>query len=583
MKTLLDSLKNYKKECVLSPLFKMLEAMMDLLVPVLVAGIIDRGIGLNDTSYLYSQIWMMVLLAALGLGFSVIAQYYAARASVGAASELRQSLFDHIQQLSIGTLDRFGSGTLITRMTSDINMIQNGLNLTLRLLLRSPFIVFGSMIMAFTINVKCALVFAASIPILLAAVFFIMLVCIPLYKKVQSQLDRIMTLTRQNLTGVRVIRAFSREKDSVSEFDRENQKLTKMNEFVGRVSALLNPITYVLINIAAIYLIKIGAVQVNLGEMSQGDAVALYSYMAQMIIELVKLANLIISINRAAACADRVSSVLKEEPGMSYPVQSEQPEEKGSVDFNHVSFAYPDAREDSLTDISFHARPHTAVGIIGGTGSGKSTLINLIPRFYDALSGTVSVDGVNVREYGRKELIEKIGLVPQKTELFAGTILDNLKWGSESLSEEDAWKALKTAQAETFVREKESGLYSIVEPGGRNLSGGQRQRLAIARALVRHPEILILDDSFSALDFATDASLRKSLRESELNTTVFMVSQRTSTIMHADQILVLDDGRLAGIGTHEELMKTCEVYQEIRWSQVPEERPLDGIHMEAAV
>ena len=385
---------------------------------------------------------------------------------------------------------------------------QNGLNLALRLLLRSPFIVFGSMIMAFTINVKCALVFAAAIPVLLAAVFFIMLVCIPLYKKVQAQLYRIMTLTRENLSGVRVIRAFSREKDSVDEFDEQNRTLTKMSESVGRISALLNPITYVLINLAAIILIKYGSVQVNLGEMSQGDAVALYNYMAQMIIELVKLANLIISINRAAACADRVSTVLQEAPGMTYPELSAGSEEKGSVVFDHVHFTYPNAREESLTDISFAAHPNTVIGIIGGTGSGKSTLINLIPRFYDIQSGSVCVDGINVKDYGKQNLIDKIGLVPQKTELFAGTILDNLRWGNETLSEDDAWTALKIAQADSFVKEKEEGLNAKVEPGGRNLSGGQRQRLTIARAIVRHPEILILDDSFSALDFATDAALQ---------------------------------------------------------------------------
>lgn len=574
MKRLLKYLKHYQKESILAPLFKMLEALMDLLVPVIVARIIDRGIGQSDTSYLYSQIWLLVLLAVIGFACSAVAQYFAAKASVGAATEIRQSLFDHIQSLSCGKLDTIGSGTLITRMTSDINTIQNGLNLALRLLLRSPFIVFGSMIMAFTIDVKCALVFAVAIPILLVAVFVIMLVTIPLYRKVQAGLDQVMGLTRSNLTGVRVIRAFSREADSVSEFESKNEALTRLNEAVGRISALLNPITYILINIAAVILIKTGAVQVNLGLLSQGDVVALYNYMAQMIVELVKLATLIITINRALACSDRVADVLDEQPGMEYPkTLTTVPTEHGTVSFDHVSFEYPGAGDNSLEEISFKAERGNVIGIIGGTGSGKSTLISLIPRFYDATKGAVSVDGINVKDYPKDELIQKIGIVPQKAELFAGTVMDNLKWGNESLSEEQAWAALKTAQAESFIKEKGQGLNAVIEQGGRNLSGGQKQRLTIARALVKQPEILILDDSCSALDFATDAALRKGLKETESGTTVFMVSQRTSTIMHADKIIVLDDGRVAGIGTHDELMKICSVYQEIRWSQVPEEKP----------
>ena len=573
MKRLMTYLKDYRKEAVLAPLFKMLEAFFDLFVPIVVARMIDTGIANADKAYIIRQAWILAGLAALGLAASITAQYFAAKAATGCASKLRQAMFDHIQSLSYTELDTLGTGTLITRLTSDINQVQNGLNMGLRLLLRSPFIVFGSMIMAFTINVKAALVFAVAIPVLSLAVYAIMISSIPLFKKVQSGLDRVTTLTRENLSGVRVIRAFCKEQEEVDSFDRANDNLTKLNEFVGRISALLNPLTYVLINIATVVLISRSAVQVNLGTMSQGDTVAMYNYMAQMIVELIKLASLSITINKALACADRCADILDVDSSITYQNEPAKTLAAGSIAFDHVSFKYHLASEESLSDISFEASPGSTVGIIGGTGSGKSSLVNLIPRFYDADQGTVYVDGVSVKDYDRMSLINKCGIVPQKAVLFKGTIRENLKWGNEQASDEELWQALKLAQAAEVVENKEGQLDFEIEQGGRNLSGGQRQRLTIARALVKQPEILILDDSASALDFATDAKLRQAIHS--LSATTLIVSQRTSSIMQCDQILVLDDGKLAGKGTHEKLMKTCKVYQEIYYSQFPEQKPAE--------
>lgn len=573
MKRLLLFLHDYRTESILAPLFKMLEAFFDLLVPIVVARIINIGIAGGDQAYILREAGVLILLAAAGMLSSFTAQYFAAKAAVGFGTKVRQAVFDHIQHLSYTELDQLGTGTLITRLTSDINQVQTGVNMGLRLLLRSPFIVFGSVIMAFTIDVKCALIFLAAVPILLAVVYGIMVVAVPMYRKVQMGLDRITGLTRENLTGVRVIRAFGRERDSVKEFDEANRVMTMQNEKVGAISALLNPVTYVLINLATILLIQRGAIQVNLGSIQQGDVVALYNYMAQMIVELIKLASLILTLNKSLACADRVADILDVKSSMQYPEESREGDHSGSVVFDHVSFSYQGAGAESLTDISFSAAPGSTIGIIGGTGSGKSTLVNLIPRFYDPESGTVSVDGVNVKDYGEGELIAKIGVVPQKAELFAGTIRDNLKWGNEYASEEQLEEAVRTAQAEEVVNGKVGKLDYMLEQNGRNLSGGQKQRLTIARALVKRPEILILDDSASALDFATDARLRKSLRSLPHPCTTFIVSQRCSSIMQADQILVLNDGKLAGKGTHEELMQNCEIYQEIFYSQFPEKKP----------
>jgi ABC-type multidrug transport system fused ATPase/permease subunit len=593
MKKLAVFLKGYEKETILAPLFKMLEAFFDLLVPLVVADIIDVGIAGANRNYIVSRVLILVLLAAAGLTSSITAQYFAAKSSVGFATKLRQAMFDHIQSLSCAELDTLGTNTLITRMTSDINQVQNGLNMALRLLLRSPFIVFGSMIMAFTIDVKCALVFAVAIPVLSVVVYGIMLVSIPLFKKVQMQLDKVTGLTRENLTGVRVIRAFCREEDEVRNFDVQNETLTKMNETVGRISALMNPATYVLINIATIVLIRCGALQVSLGVLQQGDVVALYNYMAQMIVELIKLASLIVTINKAIACAGRVEKVLEVQPGMAFPETDgtgenslaggqhpAAPETRGAVRFEHVTFTYSGAGAPALSDIDFEVKPGQTVGIIGGTGSGKTSLISLIPRFYDVSAGCVSVDGRNVKDYPAGVLAERVGMVPQKAVLFKGSIRDNLRWGNEQASDEELRQAVKTAQAEEVVAGKTGGLDFELEQNGRNLSGGQRQRLTIARALTKKPEILILDDSASALDFATDAALRAAIRHMEGSTTVFIVSQRTSSIRQADLILVLDDGALAGKGTHAELMKNCGVYQEIYYSQFPEERPSESLRKE---
>lgn len=574
MKKLFVYLKAYKKESILAPAFKLLEAFFDLLTPLLIANIINNGIQNSDADYIFRQFLLLIGLALVGMLCSIIAQWFAAKAAVGFTSDLRQSLFDHIQDLSYKELDTLGTDTLITRLTSDCNQIQNGLNLALRLLLRSPFIVFGAMIMAFTINVRIALIFVVTIIILLIVVFGIMLVSIPLFKKVQKGLDTVLSSTRENLTGVRVIRAFRKEESEVREFDEENDAYTKMNEFVGKISALMNPLTYVIINIATIILIKQGAVQVNLGTLQQGDVVALFNYMAQIVVELIKLANLIITIDKSIACAERVQSVLDVENSLIYPSATEKETAKDSaICFENVSYTYPKASEESLEDISFSLSKGQTLGIIGATGAGKSTLVNLIPRFYDVTSGSVFIDGINVKDYTREDLLNKIGIVPQKAVLFAGSIKENLKYGNEDASEEELWDAIELAQAKEVVEGKDGALDWMIEQNGRNLSGGQKQRLTIARALVKKPEILLLDDSASALDFATDAALRKAI--SSLKVTTVIVSQRTSSIKHADMILVLDDGKLVGKGSHEELMKSCHTYQEIYYSQFPEEKPSD--------
>ena len=573
MKMLMKYMAEHKKHAILAPLFKLLEAAMDLCVPLVVARIINVGIAAHDTGYIVRYVILLIVLAALGLAFSITAQYFAAKVSTEVGTDLRQDMFDHIEGMSYSQIDKLGTSTLVTRLTSDINQVQTGVNMALRLLLRSPFIVFGSLVLAFTINVQAALVFAAAIPLLAVVISAIMWISIPLFRKAQAKLDAVTGKTRENLTGVRVIRAFGKEANEVKDFDTKNQELTSINLHVGRISALLNPATYAMVNIATIILIYIGAVQVNMGSIQQGDVVALYNYMAQMIIELVKLASLIITLNKSIACANRVSQIMAIPEGMTFPQEKvENTAEHGTVSFRHVSMVYEDAGEESLSDISFDIKQGQTTGIIGGTGSGKSTLMNLIPRFYDASQGEVLVDGVNVKEYAEHQLTERIGIVPQKAVLFKGTIRENMKWGNEDASDEEIHQALKMAQAEEVVSQKKGGLDYPLEQMGRNLSGGQKQRLTIARALVKRPEILILDDSASALDFATDAKLRRALRTLSGTTTTLIVSQRVSSIMQADQILVLNDGVLAGRGTHEELMKNCEVYQEIYYSQYPEKR-----------
>lgn len=584
MKKLFPFLRPYRKESILAPLFKLLEALMDLIVPLVIADIIDRGIANGDKVYILERFIFLLLLAAVGLAFSITAQWFAAKASVGFATDLRQKLFDHIQSLSYSRVDALGTDTLITRMTSDMNTLQNGVNMVLRLLLRSPFIVLGAMVCSFFIDVKSALVFVVAIPILSLVIYGLMALSIPLYRKVQAKLDRVLGLTSENLTGVRVIRAFCREEDEVASFDFANEELTHLNLLVGRISALMNPVTYVLINVATVVLIQVGAIRVNAGVLETGAVVAMYNYMAQMIVELIKLANLIVTINRALACGDRVAQVLDINPGMEFPEEliSHATERDGAEDnqaasaadavhFSHVSFCYEGGGDEALTDIEFTAKRGETIGIIGGTGSGKSTLVNLIPRFYDATEGAVEVDGINVKDYPKNGLTDRIAMVPQKAVLFEGSIRDNLTMGLTGVSDEDLWKALETAQAKEVVEGKDGKLDAGVEQNGRNFSGGQKQRLTIARALARKPEILVLDDSSSALDFATDAALRKAINNLEGDLTVFIVSQRTSSIRNADQILVLDDGKLVGKGSHDELLKTCEVYQEIHASQFPGE------------
>lgn len=574
MKKLASYLKRYTKESILAPLFKLLEVAFDLMVPLVVARMINIGVAGNDRGYMVRCFLLLILMALLGLAASITAQFFAAKASTGFAADLRQAVFDHIQGFSFTELDTLGADTMITRLTDDINQVQTGVNMGLRLLLRSPFVVFGAMIMAFTIDVSCAWVFAVVIPVLFVAVFAIMLSSIPLYRKAQSALDRVTCLTRENLTGVRVIRAFCREDHSVKEFDESSQALTKLNEFVGKISALLNPLTYVLINIAAVVLIDRAAIRVNIGSIAQGDVVALNNYMLQITVELIKLASLIITLTKSMACAGRVAGVLEQPTSMTYPEKDAQPRENGdeAVRFDRVNFTYRNAGAPSLTDISFRAEKGQTVGIIGGTGSGKSTLISLIPRFYDATSGTVCLDGCNVKEYTQEALCRKIAVVQQRSVLFQGTIRDNLRWGNENASDEELWQALEVAQAREIVEGKEGQLDFRLEQGGRNLSGGQKQRLSIARALVKKPEILILDDSSSALDFATDAALRSAIHGLGGGVTTFLVSQRIACIRQADQILVLDNGSLAGVGTHEELLERCGLYQEIFDSQFPGER-----------
>ena len=572
MKKLLCYLKEYKKESVLGPLFKLLEATLELFVPLVVAAIIDTGIGNQDRGYVVKMCLVLVLLGLIGLAFSVTAQYFAAKAAVGFVTTIRHVLFGHIQKLSYAELDTQGTSTLITRMTSDMNQVQNGVNLTLRLLLRSPFVVIGAMVMAFTIDVMAALVFVVGIPALAVVVFGVMLACIPLYRKVQNRLDKVLGLTRENLTGVRVLRAFCKEEEQEAEFQRQNQTLTDTQKFVGRISALLNPLTYVIINVAIIALIWIGAIRVDMGIITQGAVVALYNYMSQILTELIKLANLIINITKSVACGNRIQSVLEVEPSVkdgaaTVSGDGEAGKSAYSVVFEHAGIRYPDAAQEAVSDITLNVRPGETIGIIGGTGSGKSSMVNLIPRFYDCSSGAVYVDGRNVCTYGLTELRDKIGVVPQKSVLFAGTIRSNMQWGKPDATDEEIFAAMEIAQAKDVVSKKEKGLDTEVEQGGKNFSGGQRQRLTIARALVKQPEILILDDSSSALDFATDAALRMAIGSMKHKPTLFIVSQRTSAIQYADKIVVLDDGSVVGIGTHEELMNTCEVYREIYDSQ----------------
>ncbi len=589
MKSLLKYLKGYKKECVFAPLFKMLEALFELFVPLVIAAIIDTGIANGDRGYIYKMCGLLILLAVIGLTCSITAQFFAAKAAVGFSAILRSRLFAHIQSLSFADADKVGTSTLITRMTSDVNQVQNGVNLVLRLFLRSPFIVFGAMIMAFTIDAKAALIFVVMIILLSIVVFGIMLVSMPLYKKVQQGLDKILGNTRENLTGARVIRAFNKEDDEIRIFADNNNALTKMQKFVGRISGLMNPVTYIIVNVSIVVLIWSGAIRVDNGILSQGALVALVNYMSQILVELIKLANLIISVTKAIACGNRIETVFAMQPDangeFAGATDSDDISTGGAdsdsistgatdsdvipvVEFDKVSLTYNDAKEEAISDISFKALAGQTIGIIGGTGSGKSSIVNLIPRFYRATKGMVRINGISVDDYEKDTLRRKIGMVLQKAVLFKGSIRDNIAFGCEGCTDEEIWDALSVAQSKDFVSEKEGQLDYMIEQGGKNLSGGQKQRLSIARAMVRKPEILILDDSSSALDFATDAALRKAIRELPDAPTVFIVSQRATSIQYADLIVVLDDGEIAGMGTHEELLKTCEVYQEIYYSQV---------------
>ncbi len=570
MKKLLIYLKTYRKEACLAPIFKMLEAVFELFVPLVIKGIIDYGIAAEDRAYCLRMGLLLLLLAVIGLAMATTAQWFSARAAAGFAAKIKQVLMEHIQKLSYTELDTIGTSTLITRMTSDVNQVQTGTNLVLRLFMRSPFIVFGSMIMAFTIDFKAAMIFVITIPLLSVVVFGIMLSSIPLYKKVQSQLDRVLGITRENLTGVRVIRAFNKEEEEISHFKTENEQFTRLQTFVGKISALMNPLTFVIVNSAILVLVWTGAWRVEGGILTQGAVVALVNYMSQILVELIKLADLIINITKAVACGNRIQKVLEVEPSMengSKECIEEKRTPANAVDFNHVSLTYSGAGAQSLTDIDLHVKTGQTIGIIGGTGSGKTSVVNLIPRFYDATQGNVLVFGKPVKEQDMESLRSQIAVVPQKAVLFAGTIRENMKWGKEDATDEEIMEALTIAQAAEVVQKKEGGLDAFVEQGGKNLSGGQRQRLTIARALVRKPRILILDDSASALDFATDAALRKAIREMKNAPTVFIVSQRTSSIRFADQILVLDDGKSVGVGTHDELLTTCSVYKEIYDSQ----------------
>ena len=562
-------LKNYKKETILAPLFKLLEASFELMIPLVVAAIVDKGIGQGDLSYVYKMGGMMILLGIVGLIAAVIAQYFSAKAAVGVATKLRQSLFGHIQSLSYTEVDTVGTSTLITRLTSDVNQVQSGVNMTLRLLLRSPFIVFGAMIMAFTVDVKAALVFVGVIPLLCIVVFGIMLLTMPMYQQVQKHLDKVLALTRENLRGIRVIRAFHKEKEEIEKFKKENESLTGMQLMVGKISALMNPVTYVIVNLGLVVLIYLGAMQVDAGHLSQGQVIALINYISQILIELIKMANLIVLITKALSSAKRINSVFDVKSSMVEEGTEDIAEDQETpiLEFENVSFCYANAGEESLSEIDFAVYKGETVGIIGGTGSGKSTLVNLIPRFYDATKGMVRFHGKPIEQYSLETLRQRIGVVPQKAVLFKGTIKSNLCWGKKDASEEEMKEALLAAQALGFVEKRDQALDAPVAQGGKNFSGGQRQRLTIARALVRKPEILILDDSTSALDYVTDARLRRELKARKDTMTTFIVSQRTSSIQFADKIVVLEDGKMVGLGTHKYLLEHCEVYQEIYASQ----------------
>ena len=581
MKRLMMYLKDYKKESILAPLFKLLEAFFELLVPLVMANIIDYGISNRNMGYIGKMGLLLLLLGVVGLASSITAQFFAAKAAVGFSTQLRQALFDHIEDLSFTDIDKAGTSTMITRMTSDVNQVQSGINMTLRLFLRSPIIVFGAMIMAFTIDVKCALIFVVAIPLLSVVVFGIILSTIPMYKKVQSKLDQVLGITRENLTGVRVIRAFHQEAKEADRFRENNEALSAMQIFVGKISACMNPVTYIIVNGAIIALIYTGAVQVNIGNLSQGEVVAIINYMNQILVELVKLANLIVTMTKALACAERVASVFEigadatedeKKAALDNSIAAKVDEKAPFLDFNHVSLTYQGAGAPTLQDMNFTVNRGDTVGIIGGTGSGKTSLVNLIPGFYPATEGEILLEGRDIKTMSDEELRGRIGVVPQKAVLFKGTIRSNLQWGKPDATEEEMWKALELAQASEVVDGKPGKLDATVAQNGKNFSGGQRQRLTIARALVRNPEILILDDSASALDYATDAKLRAAIRTLEDKTTTFIVSQRASTIRHADKIIVLDDGEIVGMGTHDELLKDCTVYQEIYYSQYPEQR-----------
>ena len=593
MKKLMKYLKSYRKECIIAPLFKLLEACFELFVPLVIVRIIDVGVKQGDKTCVIQMGALLIVLAVIGLSCAVTAQFFAAKAAVGFSTKLREVLFGHIEGLSFTDVDQAGTSTMITRMTSDVNQVQSGVNMTLRLFLRSPIVVFGAMIMAFTIDVKMALVFVVAIPLLAVIVFGIMLITMPLYKKVQGGLDKVLGITRENLTGVRVIRAFHQEQREEERFQESNQNLTNMQKFVGKISAFMNPVTYVIVNVAAIVLIYKGGLKVEIGELTQGQVVAILDYMSQILVELVKLANLIILMTKAMACADRVAAVLEigengddaaegekttaddadaEDRKAAFIGESVRNRKGGFLTFDHVSLKYKGAGEETLEDVSIDVRKGDVIGVIGGTGSGKTSFVNLIPKFYEATKGSITLNGKNLNDYDETELRKRVGVVPQKAVLFQGTIRSNLLWGKENATEEEMWRALELAQAKEIVEGKDGMLEAEVAQNGRNFSGGQRQRLTIARALIRRPEILILDDSASALDYATDAKLRNSIKSIKDETTTFIVSQRASSIRHADQILVLEDGRVAGLGTHDELLENCEVYQEIYYSQYPEER-----------
>ena len=572
MKELLIYLKDYKKESILGPLFKLVEVVFELMVPLVVASLIDKGIGNQNQAYVVKMFFVLVGLGLLGLTASVTAQYFAAKAATGFAKKLKHALFAHIQELSFAELDEIGTSSLITRMTSDMNQVQSGVNLTLRLLLRSPFVVFGAMAMAFTIDTKAAWIFVVTIPVLSIVIFGIMIWCIPRYRMVQERLDKVLSLARENLTGVRVLRAFCKEEEEIANFKNKNEELTSVQKHVGRVSALMNPVTYIIINLAIAILIWKGAIEVEAGILTQGAVVALYNYMSQILVELIKLANLILNMTKSIACGNRIQSVFEISSSMKEKKETIKVQKTDyQVEFKNVSFRYKNGGEDAISNVSFGIKPGEVVGVIGGTGSGKSSLVNLIPRYYDATQGEVLVDGIDVKEYPFEQLRSKVAVVLQKAVLFQGTIRDNLKWGKKDATDEEIFEALILAQAKEVVEGKEGKLDFVIEQGGKNLSDGQRQRLTIARALMMEADILILDDSSSALDYATDAALRKALHNMKKKTTVFMVSQRTSSIQHADHIIVLEDGEMVGYGTHEELLKDCEVYKEIYYSQFKKE------------